>query len=70
MRTLTISCEYLARELREKDRDVRGWIEDYCKRNKIEICIIKRALDRNYFGPTENCLEIWFESSWQGAKFC
>ena len=35
MRILTISCEYLARELRDSNRDVRGWIAAYCSRNNI-----------------------------------
>jgi len=66
--TLQISCNYMARELREKDCDVRGWIAAYCSRNKIQSEITQVPVGK-FYGESESYLQISFRSKNQLESF-
>jgi hypothetical protein len=59
---LEISKAYMARELREKDRDVEGWARAYCARNKIGMDPVDRPTTEFVDGPTEPYLLFVFKS--------
>ena len=65
---LLISFNYLERELREKERDVRGWIAAYCKRNRIPTEAIRVPVGK-FYGETERYLQISFRSKNQLESF-
>lgn len=65
---LQISCNYMSRELREKGRDVSGWIASYCSRNKIQSEITQVPVGR-FYGETESYLLVKFKSERQLNSF-
>ena len=66
--TLLISVKYMERERIEKERDVRGWIENYCKRNKIQTQVVPVPVGR-FYGEEEDYLQISFRSQHQLESF-
>jgi hypothetical protein len=58
----------MVRELREKDRDVRGWIASYCSRNQIQSEITQVPVGR-FYRESESYLQISFRSKNQLESF-
>lgn len=58
----------MARELREKGRDVRGWITAYCSRNRIKCGVIYVPVGK-FYGESEPYIQIEFRSKNQLESF-